>query len=308
MTARLIAIDWGTTSFRAALADGQGRTIERHEAADGILAAADRFADVLAAAAQPWRQQHGSLPILMSGMIGSRQGWREAPYVHAPATLEALAGGLLTFEAEGLGRVGIVPGVDVRAAGAAPDVMRGEETQIFGALAQLGIDSATFVQPGTHAKWVRVEKGAIVGFETYMTGEVYAALREHTILGRMMETGATSEVGFRRGLDASAFEAGAGPGALLNRIFSTRTLGLFDELAPTEAGDYLSGLLIGAEMREGLRRGARDIVIFGARELEQRYRMAADHLGVASRTAPADAAVPGLVAIARAAGMIGNGP
>ena len=308
MTARLIAIDWGTTAFRAAIADGRGNTLERHETKDGILAATGRFAAVLAAVVGPWRRAHGTLPILMSGMIGSRQGWREAPYVHAPARLDALASGLLAFEAEGVGRVAIVPGVDVRVAGAAPDVMRGEETQIFGALAGLGIDSGTFVQPGTHAKWVRVEKGAIVGFETFMTGEVYAALSEHTILGRMMEKGAGSEQGFRRGLDASAFEAGTGPGALLNRIFSTRTLGLFNELTPAEAGDYLSGLLIGAEMREGLRRGARDIVIFGSRDLEKRYRLAADHLGITSRSAATDAAVPGLVAIAKAAGLIGNEP
>ncbi len=307
MTARLIAIDWGTSSFRAALADGEGTVLERCEKPQGILAAEGRFADVLREAIAPWRQLHPDLPILMCGMIGSRQGWHEVPYVHCPATLASISAAVTMFEEPGIGAIGIVPGVDVRTAGNAPDVMRGEETQILGAIAQLGLDTAICVHPGTHAKWVRVENRTIAGFETFMTGEVYAALRGHTILGRMMSDGAFSEAGFRRGLEASA-ENGAGPGALLHRIFSTRTQGLFGELDASESADYLSGLLIGSEMREGLRRGAQDLVILGAHDLEARYRMAADHLGVRRRIAPPDCAVAGLLAIARTAGLIGNTP
>ena len=305
MTACLIAIDWGTTSFRAALVDAGGTVLDRCEKPRGILAVDGRFAEVLCEAVTPWRQRQPDLPILMCGMIGSRQGWREAAYVPCPATLASISSGVTTFEEPGIGVIGIVPGVDVRTMGDAPDVMRGEETQILGAIAHLGLDTAICVHPGTHAKWITVENRTIVGFETYMTGEVYAALRSHTILGRMMIESGLSEAGFRRGLDASA-ERGAGPGALLHRIFSTRTLGLFGELGEADSADYLSGLLIGSEMREGLRRGARDLVILGAHDLETRYRMAADHLGVRSRTAPPDCAVAGLLAIARASGLIGH--
>lgn len=306
MTARLIAIDWGTTSFRAAVADGRGRTIERAKSGDGILAADGRFAEVLGDAVAPLRAQYGPLPVLMCGMIGSRQGWREAPYVHAPAGLDAIAAGILRFEAPGVGTIGIVPGVDQQPAAGAPDVMRGEETQIVGAVALLGLGDATVVHPGTHAKWITVEAGGIAGFATYMTGEVYAALTGHTILGRMMQADAPlADPAFLQGVDASGVD-GAGPGALLRLLFSTRTLGLFDRLPPEAAASYLSGLLIGAEMREGVRaRPVRDIVIAGAHELEVRYRLAAGRLGIASRTAPPDCAVAGLVRIARAAGLIG---
>ena len=305
MTACLIAIDWGTTSFRAALADADGIVLDRCEKPHGILAADGRFAEVLREAVAPWRQMRADLPILMCGMIGSRQGWREAAYVRCPATLASISSGVTTFEEPGIGAIGIVPGVDVRTAGDAPDVMRGEETQILGAIARLGLDTAICVHPGTHAKWISVENQTIVGFETYMTGEVYAALRGHTILGRMMTDSGLSESGFRRGLDASA-QRDAGPGALLHRIFSTRTLGLFGELGDADSADYLSGLLIGSEMREGLRRGAHDLVILGAHDLETRYCMAADHLGVRSRPAPPDCAVAGLLVIARSSGLIGQ--
>ena len=301
----VIAIDWGTSSFRVALADENGHTLARNKHPDGILTAAGRFAEVLRAAVAPLYDEHGRLPILMCGMIGSRQGWHEAPYVHTPAHLSDLAASLLTFEAPGVGPVSIVPGVDTRRPQGPPDVIRGEETQILGALDVLGIDSATFVHPGIHAKWIRVEQRAIVDFKTYMTGEVYGALKDHTILGRMMDAAAQSEVGFRRGIDASA-AADAGPGALLHLIFSARTLGLFGELGPDQAASYLSGLLIGAEMRDALRNVEGEIVIVGSQDLEQRYRLAASHLGVPSRTAPHDTAVPGLTAVARQAGLIGS--
>lgn len=307
MTARLIAIDWGTTSFRAALADGDGAVLERCEKPQGIMAADARFADVLREAIAPWRQSHPDLPILMCGMIGSRQGWHEVPYVHCPATLASISAAVTMFEEPDIGAIGIVPGVDVRTAGDAPDVMRGEETQILGAITLLGLDTAICVHPGTHSKWIRVENRTITGFETFMTGEVYAALRGHTILGRMMADEGFSETGFRRGLEASA-ENGAGPGALLHRIFSTRTLGLFGELEAADSADYLSGLLIGSEMRESMRQGAQDLVILGAHNLEVRYRMAADHLGIRCRAAPPDCAVAGLLAVARTAGLIGPTP
>jgi 2-dehydro-3-deoxygalactonokinase len=305
MTARLIAIDWGTTSFRAAVADEEGHVLERTKSPTGILAAAGRFPEVLAAAVHPLLQRHGALPVLMCGMIGSRQGWHEAPYVHAPARLGDLASGIAWLDAAGIGRIGIVPGVDVHPIGGAPDVMRGEETQVAGAMRLLGLADATIVHPGTHAKWIRVEAGAIVDFATFMTGEVFAALTGHTILGRMMDLDAPlAEAAFVRGVDATA-PGGLGPGALLSLLFSARTLSLFDQLASAEGASYLSGLLVGAEMREARRRFASaDIVVAGAHELEMRYALAARHLGIPNRSAPPECAVAGLVAVARAAGII----
>ncbi len=303
-TAELIAVDWGTSSFRGYLVDRQGGILDRRETADGILAvAAGGFGTRLSELIGPWRGPHGERPIILSGMIGSRQGWQEAPYVRCPAGLADVATPLRWVDAAGLGPIAIVPGLSVVEDGH-PDVMRGEETQIFGALAQAGARGGLFVLPGTHAKWVRVEAGRIVGFKTYMTGEVYAALKGHTILGRLMSEPACNDLAaFARGV-----EAGARPGqvgALLHRLFSVRTLGLFDELVGASLPDYMSGLLIGAELTDAAHRGE-TITIIANDSLSARYERATYQLGFATVRAPPDCVVAGHVAIARAAQLIGG--
>ncbi len=192
--------------------------------------------------------------------------------------------------------------------------MRGEEVQVFGACAALEVRHATLVLPGTHAKWVEVADNRIVGFQTFMTGEVFAALKDHTILGRMMTGGSSASApptsapppadGFARGIVAAG-ALPAGPGALLHAIFSTRTLALFDRLAPVDAADYLSGLLIGAELLTAAPRDRSAIVVGGA-ALVARYVEAARLLGLRLTPAPADTAVTGLLAVARRAGLIAD--
>jgi 2-dehydro-3-deoxygalactonokinase len=298
----LIGVDWGTSSLRAYLLDPSGAVLDRREAADGILAIrADGFAACLAGHVASWRARHPALPIVLSGMIGSRQGWREAPYADCPAGVRAIAAGLLRFDAGALGPVAIVPGLVTREGGT-PDVMRGEETQIIGALAASSDRDGVFVLPGTHAKWARVERGEIVEFKTYMTGEVFAALKGHTILGRLMSEPARDDAdAFARGVGAGA-RAGS-PGALLNRLFSARTLGLFDEIAGDALASYLSGLLIGAEIGDR-HRSAAAITIIASAELTARYQTACRHLDIPTERAPADCAARGLAAIAGAAGLI----
>src|SRR5581483_1007423 len=181
--------------------------------------------------------------VVLSGMIGSRQGWHEAPYAHCPAGADELVAGVARFEHDGLA-LAFVPGLSCENDGM-PDVMRGEETQIHGSLALSGRDEGLFLLPGTHSKWAEVAGGRIVSFRTFMTGEVFGALKEHTILGRLMRQGADSE-GFARGVREGA-ALGSG-GALLNRLFATRSYGLMGTLAETALSDYLSGLLIGAEV------------------------------------------------------------
>ncbi len=306
MSDKLIAVDWGTTSFRAYLLGPGGRVLDSTSSANGILAAKDRFEATLKTAVAPWIAANGPLPVLMSGMIGSRQGWAEAPYVHCPAGLADVAPNLLPLAVAGLGPVAIVPGADTRSALGAPDVMRGEETQIFGALACLGLSEGMFVLPGTHAKWVQVTDGRIAGFATYMTGEIFAALKGHTILGRMMaEPADVSAIGngFLRGVDAG-MDDGGGAGALLHRVFSVRTLGLFDELAPTEAADYLSGMLIGAEIQDAAH-GLSEVIVIGSEAMAARYTLALQHAGLDATAAPPDCAAAGLYAIARAKGLMG---
>lgn len=299
---QLIGIDWGTTSLRAYLIDDQEIALDRRVSAKGILAVpAGGFEEALGREIADWHRQHGPLPVILSGMIGSRQGWREAAYVNCPAALGELAAHLVRLDESRLGAIAIVPGLMVDAAGV-PDVMRGEETQILGALASGSDQTGRFVLPGTHSKWVHVEDGRIMRFATYMTGEIYAALRDHTILGRLMRPGAPgSPKAFRAGVEAGAAEGG--PGDLLNRLFAARTLALFERIAGEDVASYLSGILIGAELADAASAGSR-VTIIGSEELAERYETASAMLGIETVRAKPDCVVHGHVAIARAGGLL----
>jgi 2-dehydro-3-deoxygalactonokinase len=306
----LISVDWGTTSLRCALVAADGAILARSADGPGINPPpAEGFASTLTTAIAPWRYQHASLPILMSGMIGSRQGWAEVPYLPCPANAAALAEHLHRLDAGDLGDVFIVPGLAMLGTEQPPEVMRGEETQIIGALAKTthakGAAAQLFVLPGTHSKWATVTGTEITSFATYMTGDVFAALRHHTILGRLMPDAATSDdaAAFAQGVSAGA--ADGPPGALLNRLFATRTLGLFERLPTAGLASYLSGLLIGAEIAAATALVKPEVItIIGNAELSQRYRAAADQLGLPTTIAPADCAVRGHCIIARAAGLL----
>ncbi len=298
--AALIGVDWGTSNFRAFLLGGGGEILDRRAGPHGILTVVEgRFERVLEARVGEWLAD-GPLPILMSGMIGSRQGWVEAPYAATPAALSDLAAGLapVPFEATD---VRIVPGLrtehDDRA-----DVIRGEETQIFGALAHLGMESGRFLLPGTHSKWVVVEHGKVVRFATYMTGEIFAAVRDHTILGRMMQDSRQSDAAFAKGVALGAWPGG--PGALLSRLFAVRTAGLFSMFQADELSDYLSGLLIGAEIADAATADRHAVGVIASDALAERYHVAADMLGVRADVVPSDCIAAGYVAIARAAGLM----
>lgn len=258
------------------------------------------FEQAFAAIAGDWVRRWPSLKIVASGMVGSAQGWREAPYVRCPADLRALAQGLI-FVSSGLGPdVAIAPGVLLDEPGLLPDVMRGEEIQIAGALSedQQWATHSCIVLPGTHSKWVQVEDGKLMHFSTYMTGELFSVLRQHSILGRLLPE--TREPG--REPDCEAFELGLAeaqrsrPGDLTWQMFATRTFGLTGRLPYSSLADYLSGLLIGSELMSGLAH-AKDaamapLLMIGEPALCQRYAKAFSYLGqpvaaVLDNTAPA---------------------
>jgi len=181
-----------------------------------------------------------------------------------------------------------------------PDVMRGEETQIFGALTLSGASEGLFLLPGTHSKWAEVRDGRIVSFRTFMTGEVFGALKDHTILARLMKDGTDADA-FARGVREGSELHSAG--ALLNRIFATRTYGLMDKLPATALSDYLSGLLISAEVAEATRQTKSVVTIIASPALAQRYSDALRLLGHGSTLAPPDCVAAGHWRIARAAGL-----
>jgi 2-dehydro-3-deoxygalactonokinase len=293
----LIGLDWGTTSCRAYLIGADGQVLERVTDGPGILKVeSGAFGAALDAMICRW---DAGLPVILSGMIGSRQGWREAPYAKCPAGAGDIAQALARIDHTGRA-IALLPGLSVEN-DAMPDVMRGEETQILGALALSGRDGGLFLLPGTHSKWATVQGGRIVSFRTFMTGEVFSALKDHTILGRLMTDGVGAE-GFARGVKEGAAVGSAG--ALLNRVFATRTYGLMDKLAGTALSDYLSGLLIGAEVAEAAPQTSAVVTIIASAALAQRYTDALRLLGRESALAPQDCVAAGHWRLARAANLI----
>ncbi|WP_295138630.1 2-dehydro-3-deoxygalactonokinase [uncultured Reyranella sp.] len=285
----LIAVDWGTSSLRGARLDEAGRVLEEKSAPLGILSVpAGDFAGVFASLFSDWMEPAGSV-CLISGMAGSRQGWVEAPYVACPAGPQELKRHLHWIEPA---RIALVPGLSIEQ-GEVPDVMRGEEVQIFGAMRLAGLTDGLFVLPGTHSKWATVREGRVAGFRTCMTGEFYGLLSQHSILARTLQANSPlDEAMFRRGV----IRAGEGNG-LLHDAFGVRALALFDRLSPAQSASYLSGLLIGEELRTQELTVGREVIAIGAPALTARYALALGEKGVRVRSFGAEATWAGLRAL-----------
>lgn len=300
--ASLLALDWGTTALRGARIDGQGQVLEQRSFTRGILTVpAGEFALVFDTLFGDWARG-GAGVCLISGMAGSKQGWIEAPYCPCPAGFSDVASQLCWITDPRLAiPTAIVPGLrcDLRCGlpglEALPDVMRGEEVQILGALHLLGRQDGLFVLPGTHNKWARVRNGRVSGFQTFMTGEFYALLSQHSLLARSIDRDAEfDEAAFSLGLARARQGAG-----LLHNAFGTRTLSLFGRLDAGQLASYLSGLVIGEELRTQNLGAESDVVLIGSDTLTRRYAFAIDQLGPRSRCLGAEATWAGLHALAR---------
>ena len=306
----LIGLDWGTTSLRAYRIAAGGAVLEARRAHAGILAVEPgAFEAAFAAAVGDWLAALPAAPVIASGMITSRQGWVEVPYLACPAGEAAIAAALHRHRTPGGRELYFVPGLALAAAGGAPDVIRGEETQVCGALDGSG-EARLYLLPGTHSKWVLARDGRIDWFATFMTGELFAVLRDHSILGRPMVGEAQDAGWFARGVAHGRVE-GADAGGLLKRLFSARTLHLVGDLPAAGIASYLSGLLIGAEMREALacvraRAPVESLVVLGDDALASRYLAAAESSGVEAARGPAHAAARGHWRLARAAGLLAD--
>jgi 2-dehydro-3-deoxygalactonokinase len=319
MTAtRLIALDWGTTSLRAYRFERGGDVVETRQLPAGIMrvATGDRaaagFERAFEQACGDWIGASPASAIIACGMVGSAQGWREAAYLEVPTSLDDLGRALTDVEMPGGSVLHIIPGLIER--GPLPDVMRGEETQVAGAIERgAGVPTPAGADtwiglPGTHTKWVRVRDRRIVHFHTFMTGEVFAALCTHTILGRTMQRPSTPDHhAFDRGVAvARSPQARAG---VLSTIFSTRTLGLVGALSAQAQPDYLSGLLIGHELAalERLDERPEPLVLVGSDDLCQRYQRALAAFGHPPAAIAPDATERGLWRIAVSAGLVSGG-
>ena len=304
-TPHLIALDWGTSNLRASLLDHDGSIMETRSAPGGVMAVKDhQFSAALLSLCDDWINQF-ACPLIASGMVGSRQGWKEAPYLDCPASLLQAAQALISVEVTPQQSLHIVPGLRNEDRSGAFDVMRGEETQIWGA----GMaPHSCCALPGTHSKWAWTgSHGQVQGFATYMTGELYGLLTKHGILGRLMVFGHARpgdfEAGVRRGL--------SGYTQASHILFAARTAGLMGTVSPEGLPDYLSGMLIGIEIAGAkidldaamLQSG---VTLIGDDELCDRYSLALEISGLSSRRGAADATTSGLWQISRAAGLVAS--
>jgi 2-dehydro-3-deoxygalactonokinase len=288
----LIAIDWGSTNFRAYLISKDGSVVDRRSSAGGILVIEDGlFAEALMSQVGDWLAA-GEKHILLSGMIGSRQGWLETDYLPCPVGLGDLASAVVKVpwaNAEVL----LIPGIRGTDSHGVPELIRGEETEAMGVLEICG-GNGLVCMPGTHSKWINIAGNAIASFITCMTGDVFSALRNYTILSRTMTTDVdVNDEAFLRGVIRSGDSGG-----LLHHLFSVRTLALTDQLEEEDSASYLSGLLIGHEVRAAMPVGTH-VYLVGDAQLCFLYGQAISACQGTFTVAEEDAAARGLAAVGR---------
>lgn len=299
----LVGVDWGTTHRRLYALGADAQLLGMEADGEGAVACRGRFAQSLASGLQ--RLQATPQRVLMSGMVGSAMGWQLAPYVDATVALTDLPRHLVALQdAQAPVPAWIVPGYCLRDAQGQPDVMRGEETQLLGALT-LGHHSGVFVLPGTHSKWVRLEEGRIVQLRTYMTGELFSLLSSQ---GTLAAAGASA--GVESVWDTNAFAQGvhaAEHGVLGHQLFGCRARVVCGDMAAQAVPAYLSGLLIGSELKDALGAAAQPtacgpIRLIGSPELAHHYQQAAALRGLAVELIDAHAAYVGGIAYIQAHG------
>jgi 2-dehydro-3-deoxygalactonokinase len=283
----MIAINWGTSNFRAFKIDSNGILEAEKTSSRGALSVpSGGFPDALMAEVGDWIRA-GEEKVLMSGMVGARRGWKEVPYLSVPATLEQVAGAVVSLQIDCLD-ARIVPGLIGADECGIPEVMRGEETEIFGC----NSESASLCLPGTHTKWVRMEDARIANFTTCMTGDLYKAIREASILRSFAGQDQIDNAAFLLGVARSRQT-----GALAHHLFGVRTLVLTARIPESSASSYLSGLLIGNEVKTMAREGE-SVHLIGDPALCSLYARTLAEFDIQSSLEPAGADLRGLTRIA----------
>lgn len=296
----LLALDWGTTSFRAYLFDSEKNIIDSATASAGIMQCDGGFEEVYYAQVGHWLKQYEGIPVIASGMITSKQGWVETPYLACPAGLDDLSKNLTSHQTTKGDTIHFVSGVCQKTP--TPNIMRGEETQMAGLSSASAV---TAILPGTHSKWIRMEDDTITYFSTFMTGEIFAALIQHTILGRLLTDGSDRE-SFSVGVH-DGFSGEKEAGGILSKLFGARAMPLLGLMDPDGIRDYISGLLLGTEIQEAMQSGFGKNVkplICGSAELVEHYRAALELCGIKTELAEGELAASGLMRIAAAANLV----
>ena len=245
-----IAVDWGSTSFRAYLLDEHNNCVDKVKNASGVFNLKTSFVDTLKIACAEWMQSHEIKHIVMGGMVGSRNGWVETAYSQCPVSAVEHKNGAVDLDTEFDLQVQVLPGVQGQSPCGFPDVMRGEEIQLFGALEHLEKESAIVCLPGTHSKWVQLQDGKITEFATLMTGELFALLREHSSIASLVTDEEFDQASFLQGVEdqMQAEKTAACKVGLLHSLFSVRARAVSNTLHASSVFSYLSGLIIADEI------------------------------------------------------------
>ncbi|WP_375305628.1 2-dehydro-3-deoxygalactonokinase [Bradyrhizobium sp. A11] len=294
-----VAVDWGTSSFRLWLVDRAGQVLAERRSDEGMLAAAKTGFPAVLQSHLAAVEAPDHLPVLVCGMAGAKTGWIEAGYVDTPAPLSAVLNQAVHVPGQARD-IRILPGIAQRDA-AAPDVMRGEETQLLGALGLDAVGEALVCMPGTHSKWVRVRGGIVERFSTFMTGELFSVVARETILSLAVAGADEAEdvASFKTAVKA----AYAAPAFAANLLFTARSRQLLFGGTPAAARETLSGTLIGAELAAGLSGAVPQagVTLIVSGRLAMLYRQAFDALSVAVQPVDADEAVRRGLSMAAAA-------
>jgi 2-dehydro-3-deoxygalactonokinase len=294
-----IALDWGSSRLRAYAVDTFGAVLQSRQADTGVFSVAkSEFEPTLRALIGEWLNAYPHIEICAAGMVGSANGWAEAPYVSTPASTQALREQVLHVPFQQSNHIlKIIPGVR-HGMGAEVDVMRGEETQIFGVLG--GLNDALLCLPGTHCKWVIVRDGAIVDFRTHYTGELYQWLSTQSSVSKVLDPSAAFDT---RAFDEAAQFALQNPSDLLNQMFRLRASVVARERTGAQAASAAQGALIGSDVANGLQYLRRKMGTFsrlslvGSAILNAHYLRVLNMQGIETTAHDADATVSGLTRI-----------
>jgi 2-dehydro-3-deoxygalactonokinase len=296
---RFIIADWGTTRFRAYLVENEA-ILDEVSSDEGVSALKPgEHRGVFLRHCGHWLAAEPKAPVLLVGMVGSREGWVMAPYASCPAGPAEIAAAMMPVDLDGTRKGHIVPGLFCEPAPGASDVMRGEETLAVGS----GVADGLVCSPGTHPKWIAMRDGRVERFATYMTGEMYALLREHSMIGRPA-TEPEDPAGFDLGLDAAERNSGRAGGrvGLLHLLFCARAAVVSGRMATSLLGPYLSGLLTGDEINGALAQFPRPatVTILADAPRADLYIRALSRHGIAVDVrAPRAALIAGLARIVR---------
>lgn len=273
-----IAVDWGSSNLRLWVYQ-QGQCVWQHVSQDGVIKhQASTFKDIWLSLLHlcPYSLTKDTTAV-MSGMIGSNIGWKDSHYLLCPTSVKALSQYLTRVEDAGPVPVFIIPGLQI----AGPDtynVMRGEETQLLGVLA----DNSWYVFPGTHCKWVYVKNGKVCDFQTIMTGEFFHLLLHHSIVGKNVLRHKSNTQDFLAGAERGKYET-----CLPRSVFELRSRIVSNSLSSDALYETLSGLLIGHEIAQMLQHYSisieDEVVVVGNNDLLIRYQTVFHYFGYRCR-------------------------